>query len=339
MGLHGYIIKQNRNWIVLFIFEKMLSEKHTMFRNRLVKVYRHLQKQAKRQGISCYRIYDRDLPEFPLTIELYEDKIYLAEYKSKHNLTEEAYDQWLKECFPAISEALGLPEENIYYKTRQRKSGRLGQYQKVDDAEEFFTVQEGGLKFLVNLSDYLDTGLFLDHRLTRQMVREQCEGKRILNLFCYTGSFSVYAASGNATKVVSVDLSNTYLKWAEDNFRINEFSDTSKYSFVKADVKQYLDTLAPESFDLVIMDPPTFSNSKMMKDFLDIQRDHVELLNQVLRAVAPGGKIYFSTNSRKFVLDEENIKASSIKDITKATTPFDFQGKLLRWCFLLEKSI
>lgn len=308
-----------------------------MFRNRLVKVYRHLQKQAKRQGISCYRLYDRDLPEFPLTIELYEDKIYLAEYKSKHSLTAEAYEQWLKDCFPAISDALVLPEENIYYKTRQRKSGRLGQYQKVNDAQEFFTVQEGGLSFLVNLSDYLDTGLFLDHRITRNKVKEESAGKRVLNLFCYTGSFSVYAAAGNAAEVVSVDLSNTYLKWAEENFRINEFTDSQKYRFIKADVKQYLETLSPGSFDLVVMDPPTFSNSKMMKDFLDIQRDHAELLNQVLRAITPGGKIYFSTNSRKFILDEPSIKASSIKDITKATTPFDFEGKLLRWCFLIQK--
>jgi 23S rRNA (cytosine1962-C5)-methyltransferase len=189
----------------------------------------------------------------------------------------------------------------------------------------------------VNLTDYLDTGLFLDHRLTRQMVRELSKDKQVLNLFCYTGSFSVYAAAGGAAKVVSVDLSKTYLNWAEDNFVINRFKDAARYQFVHADVKQYLKTLPAESFDLVIIDPPTFSNSKRMKDFLDIQRDHAELLNDVLAATRSGGIVYFSTNFTRFILDASAIKASEIKDITKATTPFDFEGKLKRWCYRLVK--
>jgi len=295
-----------------------------------------LNKVAKRQNISCYRLYDRDLPEFPLTIELYEKNVYLAEYRSKHNLSDEEYDQWLDGCLTTISEVLALPLENIYTKERKRKEGRLDQYQRVAEEQEFFVVQEGGLFFKVNLSDYLDTGLFLDHRITRSMVKEGANTKKVLNLFCYTAAFSVYAAAGGAEEVVSVDLSNTYLKWAEENFRLNKFNDDKRYQFVKADVKRYLDELPPSYFDIVVMDPPTFSNSKMMKDFLDIQRDHTELLNKVIAATRPGGLIYFSTNSRKFVLDRENIKAASIKDITKATTPFDFEGKLLRWCFLIE---
>lgn len=195
-------------------------------------------------------------------------------------------------------------------------------------------MQEAGLKFKVNLSDYLDTGLFLDHRITRGMVRDEAAGKRMLNLFCYTGSFSVYAAAGGALQVTSVDLSKTYLQWAEDNMNLNGFS---KHHFVHADVKQYLDELPPASFDMVVMDPPTFSNSKRMKDFLDIQRDHVELLNKVLQAVSSGGVIYFSTNYTKFELDTNNIHATSIRDITKATTPFDFQGKLARFCYKIGK--
>lgn len=316
----------------------MSAEKHIMFRNRLTKVFKHLSRQARRQGISCYRLYDRDLPEFPLILEIYEDKVYLAEYQSKHHLSEEEYQQWLENCLPIISEVTGVPGSHIYMKERKRKLSRQDQYQRIAEEQEFFVVKEGGLFFRVNLSDYLDTGLFLDHRLTRQMVREQSQDKKVLNLFCYTASFSVYAADGAAKEVVSVDLSNTYLQWAEENFRLNKLVDPSRYRFVKADVKQYLDTLPPDYFDLVVMDPPTFSNSKMMKDFLDIQRDHAGLLNKVLAATKPGGTIYFSTNSRRFVLESEKIHGATIKDITRATTPFDFEGKLLRWCFRIDKN-
>ncbi|MFL9482626.1 class I SAM-dependent methyltransferase [Chitinophagaceae bacterium LWZ2-11] len=314
-----------------------MNDKLIMFENRLTKMFKHRTKQAKRQNITCYRVYDHDLPEFPFCIELYEDKIYLAEYLRRHGMEDEEHEIWLDECIDCISKIIGIDADNVYVKQRKRKSNRHDQYQKTDLKEEFFTAVESGLKFLVNLTDYLDTGLFLDHRITRQMVKEQCEGKRILNLFCYTGSFSVYAASGKALSVTSVDLSKTYLNWAEDNFAINRFKDKDNYSFIHADVKQYLKTLQPNSFDLIIMDPPTFSNSKRMKDFLDIQRDHVELLNDVLAATTKDGIIYFSTNFTKFILDAEKVNASSIKDITKATTPFDFEGKLKRWCYKIVK--
>ncbi len=309
-----------------------------MFRNRLVKMFKHRSKQARRQDISCYQVYDHDLTEFPLCVELYEDKIYLAEYLRRHGLTDEEHEAWLDDCLAVISEVTGVVKENIYVRQRKRMSHRgEDQYEKMDTKQEFFTVQENGLKFLVNLTDYLDTGLFLDHRITRQMVKELCKGKRVLNLFCYTGSFSVYAASAAAESVTSVDLSKTYLGWAEDNFVINHFKDKEKYQFIHADVKQYLKTLKPDSFDLVIMDPPTFSNSKRMKDFLDIQRDHVELLNDVLAATTKEGIIYFSTNYSKFVMESELVHAAEIKDITKATTPFDFEGKLKRWCYRITK--
>jgi 23S rRNA (cytosine1962-C5)-methyltransferase len=169
------------------------------------------------------------------------------------------------------------------------------------------------------------------------MVRKEAKDKRFLNLFCYTGSFSVYAAAGEAATVTSVDLSKTYLGWAENNMAINLLKDPSKYFYIHADVKQYLKTLAPDSFDLIVMDPPTFSNSKRMKDFLDIQRDHVELINDMLTATTTGGTLYFSTNYSKFILDEAAIKASIIKDITKTTTGFDFEGKLKRWCYRIIK--
>jgi len=320
-----------------YFWRMALNEKGIMFENRLQKVFKHRSKQARRMNISCYRLYEHDLPEFPFCIELYEDKVYLAEYVRRHGMTDEEHETWLDDCLQIISKVLSIDVEQIYVRQRKKMHHRSQQYEKLNEEKEFFTVLENGMKFLVNLTDYLDTGLFLDHRTTRQMVKEQATGKRFLNLFCYTGSFSVYAAVANAASVTSVDLSKTYLSWAEDNFAINLLKDPKRYHFVHADVKQYLKTLPANSFDLVVMDPPTFSNSKRMKDFLDIQRDHVELLNDVLAALTPGGVIYFSTNFTKFVLEEAAIKASSIKDITKATTPFDFEGKLQRWCYKIEK--
>ncbi|SFQ37166.1 class I SAM-dependent methyltransferase [Parafilimonas terrae] len=309
-----------------------------MFQNRLLKVYKHKSKQARRLNISCYRIYDHDLPEFPFAIELYADKIYVAEYRRRHGMDDEEHETWLQQSFEIISEVLQLPAENIYSRERKRQSHReKQQYEKQNSAEEFFKVEENGLKFLVNLTDYLDTGLFLDHRITREMVRKEADGKRVLNLFCYTGSFSVYAASGNAASVTSVDLSKTYLDWAKDNFIINGFKNTDQYHFIHADVLQYLKTLQPNSFDLIILDPPTFSNSKRMKDFFDVQKHHTEIINDALLALSVNGILYFSTNYSRFVLDAAGIHTAVIKDITKATTPFDFEGKLKRFCFKLVK--
>jgi 23S rRNA (cytosine1962-C5)-methyltransferase len=313
----------------------MSEDKLVMFRNRLQKVWRHVSKLARRQGVTCYRVYDHDLPEFPLCIELYEDKVYLAEYQRRHGMSDEEHRAWLESCVPVIVEVLEVPDERIFFRERRRKAGRLDQYEKLASEQEFFEAQEAGLSFRVNLTDYLDTGLFLDHRITRGMVRQESAGKRVLNLFCYTGSFSVYAAAGGAVAVDSVDLSKTYLAWAEANMGLNGFSGGTR--FIHADVKQWLDA-APEGwYDLVVMDPPTFSNSKRMKDFLDIQRDHPELINKTLRAMRPGGVLYFSTNFRRFQLEADKIMAASVKDITNATTPFDFQGKLFRWCYKIVR--
>ncbi len=315
----------------------MLEEKMIMFENRLHKVFRHLAKQARRLGVSCYRVYDHDLPEFPFCIEIYGDRLYVAEYKRRHGMTDEQHDDWMEKCLGIMTKILRISKENIFLKLRQRKPGRLGQYQKYDAAHHEFVVEENRLKFIVNLSDYLDTGLFLDHRITRQLVREQSNGKKVLNLFAYTGSFSVYAADGKAEKVVSADLSNTYLKWAQKNMELNGFSDASKYQFVQADVMQYLKTIVPAYYDIIILDPPTFSNSKRMEGFLDIQRDHAELINNCMMALKPGGILYFSTNYKKFILDEEKMYVSNVKDITKATTSFDFEGKNARLCFYMTK--
>ena len=336
----------------------LIDERLAMFRNRLQKVYRHLRKQAGRAGVSCYRVYDHDLPEFPFCIERYGDKVYMAEYKRRHGMTENEHNTWLEKCIELTSEILGAGKEDIFLKLRQRKPGRLGQYQKFGEVQHEFEVEENGLKFIVNLSDYLDTGLFLDHRLTRQMVRKESAGKKVLNLFAYTGSFSVYAAAGlsagagkvmnatgqqqpkteGATEVVTVDLSKTYLGWAERNMQLNGFTDSTRYPFIHADVKQYMKTLPAEYFDIIIMDPPTFSNSKRMDDILDIQRDHAELINDCLRSMKKNGVLYFSTNFRKFSIDTEKIISADIRDITKTTTPFDFEGRLFRFCYRIIKT-
>jgi 23S rRNA (cytosine1962-C5)-methyltransferase len=315
----------------------MLTDKLQMFYNRLLKVFRHRSKQAKRMEVSCYRLYDKDLPEFPVTIDLYGDQVCLSEYKAKHTLTEEEYLDWQDGTIKVIAEVLQIQEEQIYTKERRRIIGRRTQYQKTGEEQVFFEVMENGLKFQVNLSDYLDTGLFLDHRITRKMVCDEAEGKRVLNLFAYTGSFSVYAAAGGATEVTTVDLSNTYTNWGRRNMELNGYTDPDRYRFVVADVKQYLPTLADMSVDVVIMDPPTFSNSKKMKDILDIQQDHVELINQALRVLQPGGVLYFSNNATRFRLDRDALQASDVKEITRITTPFDFEGKLKRWCWRMVR--
>jgi 23S rRNA (cytosine1962-C5)-methyltransferase len=315
----------------------MNTDKLEMFQNRLLKVYKHRSKIARRMQISCYRLYDKDLPEFPVMIDLYDTRVCVSEYRAKHHLTEEEHAAWMNGTIKVIAEVLEIPVDAIYTKERKRKEDRLSQYQKTATEKEFFEVQENGLKFLVNLSDYLDTGLFLDHRTTRKMVMDEVKDKKVLNLFAYTGSFSVYAAAGGASEVTTVDLSNTYIDWAKKNFETNFFVNPRAYKFIVADVKQYLDTLTPNSLDLVVMDPPTFSNSKKMKDVLDVQRDHVELINKCMQLLKPDGVLYFSTNARKFQLETENIQASIIKDITRATTPFDFEGKLLRWCWRMVK--
>jgi 23S rRNA (cytosine1962-C5)-methyltransferase len=314
------------------------GDKFTMFENRLAKVNKHLQKVARSTGVHCYRVYDRDLPEFPLIIERYEDMVYVAEYRSRHGLDEASHEAWLAGSLEVISRVLGVDPGRVYLKERRRKAGRDDQYEKTGAEAAFHIVHEGGLQFLVNLSDYLDTGLFLDHRITRQLVREQSGGKKVLNLFCYTGSFSVYAAAGGANEVCSVDLSNTYLHWAKENMVLNGLYDAARTTFVRADVLRYLPGLPAGAYDVAVLDPPTFSNSKMMKDILDIQRDHPALINQVLRVLRPGGILFFSTNLRSFHMDRAQINSGDIRDITAATTPFDFKGKLQRWCYRITKS-
>ena len=313
----------------------MQDAKMTMFENRLKKVFKIRSKEASRQQISCYRLYDRDLPEFPLIIDVYENEVLVTEYRSQHRLSLEEYNEWMDGSIQVVKAVLGKKEEQLHVKERRVKENRKDQYQKTASSQDFITVLEGGLKFLVNLEDYLDTGLFLDHRITRSKVREQSNDKKILNLFCYTGSFSVYAAAGSAKEIVSIDLSNTYIEWAKRNMQLNGFVSPS-YTFIRADVLQELPLLPNDYFDCIVLDPPTFSNSKSMKDIFDVQSMHVALINLCLKKLKTGGELIFSTNARKFEIDRGAINGT-VKEITTSTEPFDFKGKLLRWCFSISK--
>ena len=308
-----------------------------MFQNRLQKVYKHFSKLARRQDVACYRFYDHDLPEFPFAIDWYNGVVHAAEYKRRHGMEDEEHVAWLQSCREILASVLEISQDNIFMKVRQRKAGRQGQYEKFGEEKVERIVPEGGLNFIINLTDYLDTGLFLDHRITRGIVREESKDMRVLNLFCYTGSFSVYAAHGGARHVTSVDMSKTYINWAKRNMQYNKLYKDTQHEFIHGDVLEWLDYMPADYFDLIVCDPPTFSNSKRMEDNFDVQRDHVMLLKKILKGCTDGGKIYFSNNYRNFEIDRHSIPAVTVKDITGATTPFDFQGKLHRKCYLIEK--
>jgi 23S rRNA (guanine2445-N2)-methyltransferase / 23S rRNA (guanine2069-N7)-methyltransferase len=301
------------------------------FRNRLIKWAHHLRKWPAR-GIPCYRLYDRDIPEVPLAVDRYEDCLHLAEYDRPNDHTAAEHADWLDLMTKTAGQALGVPKENVFLKRRERQRG-LNQYEKFDETSREIVVQEGGLKFKVNLSDYLDTGLFLDHRITRDMVRKEAKGCRVLNLFCYTGSFTVYAADGGAASTTSVDLSNTYLQWAGVNLALNGMG-AGKHDLVRSDVMDFLRYQPSDLvFDLAVVDPPTFSNSKQTVEDWDVQRDYVELLNQVLARMTPGGIVYFSTNYRRFKMDESLFDVQEFREISNKTVPEDFRNKRIHRCW------
>ena len=299
---------------------KPLSPGAQMVKNRIEKNFRHLRKQAQREGVECWRVYDADLPEYAAAIDIYGEHLHIQEYAAPATIDEDlARTRW-RELVRAAGEALGVPRERIVLK--QRRRGKGGEkYGRLDERGEFFEVVEGGLKFLVNLHDYLDTGLFLDHRPLRARVREFSKGKRFLNLFCYTGSVSVYAASGGALETTSVDLSQTYLDWAMRNLAINGF-DLTRHKLVREDAVGFLQSRSA-MYDLIFVDPPTFSNSKRAEDF-DVQRDHVRLLNLCGDRLLAGGMILFSNNFRRFKLDEDALARFAIREISAQTIPFDF---------------
>lgn len=306
----------------------------SMFANRLAKMYKHISKWARRQGVTCYRIYDHDVPQFPFAVDKYEQYIYISEYETGYFMDESERDSWFYQCLGAIAVETESSLDQCFFKTRKIQKGK-SQYEKIEDDEHFETVvTENGLKFKVNFTDYLDTGLFLDHRPLREKVRATVANKTVLNLFAYTGSFSVYAAAGNADLIVTVDLSNTYLTWAKENMTLNELYDASKHHYIQDDCLQWLaDPPNGTKFDIIVMDPPTFSNSKRMRNVLDIQRDHVTLINDALRLLSPDGVLYFSTNFRKFRIQKEELHTTNVKEITAQTIPQDFRDQKIHYCY------
>ena len=308
------------------------KEQAEIFRNRLVKRARHLRRWPRKQGITCYRLYERDEPQVPLVVDRYEDCLHITEYERPHDRSPAEHADWLDLMARTAADALEVDRSKTFLKRRQRQRGTR-QHERFGDEGRLFVVHEGGLKFQVNLSDYVDTGLFLDHRITRSMVREEAKGKRFLNLFGYTGTFTVYAAAGGAASTVTVDLSNTYLDWAELNLGLNELGGPA-HRFIRRDAMEYLSGLPEEPcFDLAVVDPPTFSNSKRTEDVWDVQRNHVSLLKAVFQRITPGGVVYFSTNFRRFKLAEAELEGVTIREISRQTVPPDFRNRRVHRCW------
>ena len=335
-----------------------------MFANRLKKRFRHLGKWARRRGTGAFRLYDRDIPEIPLVLDLYGDAASGALYKRPYEKDEAEEARWLNAMQDSAAQALGLERDNIIIKLRQRQQGQA-QYEKVSRQGLTREVQESGLKFKVNLSDYLDTGLFLDRRVMRRMVKADSQGKRVLNLFCYTASFSVYAAAGGAVSTDSVDLSNTYLEWGRNNFALNDFGTEmlkreeyfnrshaatvgKGHRLIRADVSAFLkDAKAARlRWDSIVIDPPAFSNSTMAQNDFDLQRDFMDLLNAATTLLAPNGKLWFSASARSFRGTESELETAlaqkpsnfTVTDISGKTVDEDFKGRKTPKAFVIAYS-
>jgi 23S rRNA G2069 N7-methylase RlmK/C1962 C5-methylase RlmI len=307
----------------------------TMLINRIAKNQRRLQPWADREQITCYRLYDRDIPELPLAVDWYDGKLHISLFETA-SAPESEQEAQVFYFGDKLQAALDVEAKNIFVKFRRRAAGGT-QYTPLDHQRHLIPVRESGLTFLVNLTDYVDTGLFLDHRILRRTVMAEAKGKRFLNLFAYTGAFSVYAAAGGAASTATVDLSNTYLEWAEKNMRQNGFVGPA-HQYIRDDILGALEQGRVEGiFDLVVIDPPTISKSKAMPRPLDIDRDHPVLLNGVLRCVAEGGTVFFSNNLKKFKLRADDIDCDDIVEITNKTRPFDFRSPFVHHAFRLTK--
>lgn len=303
--------------------------------NRLDKNRKHLAKWARREGLEAYRLYDRDMPEFPLAIDLYGEALHVQVFERKRPLD----DEQLASLAEALLQHYGLQPEQLAIKTRKRQRG-LAQYEKLAASAPSFKVRERGRLFEVNLHRYLDSGLFLDHRDTRQRVGRAAQGKSFLNLFAYTGSFTVYAAAGGARRSVTVDMSRTYQDWSARNLAHNGLADPQRHQFVQSDVLAFLQRMreARARFDLIVLDPPSFSNSKRMHATFDVQRDHPELLRDTLALLAPGGELIFSNNRQGFRLDDQVGEWAGVEEITAQTLPQDFRRHQPHRCWSLRVS-
>jgi len=305
------------------------------FANRLQKNIKKIEKWAKQQGLDAYRLYDADLPEYNVAVDRYGDHIVVQEYAAPKNIDENKARQRLLDAVTATLQVTGIETNKLILKVRQKQKG-TNQYEKLANKGEYFYVNEYGARLWVNLTDYLDTGLFLDHRLTRKMLGEMAKGKDFLNLFAYTGSATVHAALGGAKSTTTVDMSNTYLNWAEQNLILNDI-EGKQHKLIQADCLQWLEK-CDRQFDLIFVDPPTFSNSKRMEDSWDVQRDHIKLMRNLKRILRPNGTIVFSNNKRGFKMDFEALDELGLSavEISAKTLPLDFErNKQIHNCWIV----
>jgi 23S rRNA (guanine2445-N2)-methyltransferase / 23S rRNA (guanine2069-N7)-methyltransferase len=311
-----------------------------MFANRLRKNLQRLDLWAEREHIDCFRVYDADMPEYAFAIDLYGREsrhVYVQEYAPPKSVNQESARERRREALAVLPDVLAVPPSQVHTRVRKPQKG-AEQYEKRDSAAERHAVQEGGLKFWVNFRDYLDTGLFLDHRIVRGMLRSWARDADFLNLFCYTGSATVYAAAGGARSTTGVDLSNTYLDWAHENLLLNGFRGNN-HELYRDDCLAWLEKQESGGarFDLILLDPPTFSNSKRMEGVLDVQRDHVGMIRRSLKLLRPAGRLVFSTNYTRFKLDEGGLGDLAIEDISAATVPKDFERHArIHKCFVVR---
>jgi 23S rRNA (guanine2445-N2)-methyltransferase / 23S rRNA (guanine2069-N7)-methyltransferase len=311
-----------------------------MFANRLRKNLQRLDSWAERERIDCFRVYDADMPEYAFAVDLYgraARQVYVQEYAPPKTVNQESARERRREVLAVLPEILSVPIAQVHSRVRKPQKG-AEQYEKRDSVAERHAVSEGGLKFWVNFRDYLDTGLFLDHRIMRAMLRSWAKDTDFLNLFCYTGSASVYAAAGGARSTTGVDLSNTYLDWAHENLLLNGFGGNN-HELYRADCLAWLEEQESRGprFDLIFVDPPTFSNSKRMDGVLDVQRDHVGMIRRSLKLLRPAGQLVFSTNYTRFKLDSEALADLAIEDISAATIPKDFERHArIHRCFIVR---
>ncbi|ETX09768.1 50S rRNA methyltransferase [Marinomonas ushuaiensis DSM 15871] len=317
------------------VAQSVMSPGAQMFANRLQKNAKKMKKWVDKNKIQCYRVYDADMPEYAVAIDIYGTWAHVQEYQAPKSVDPEKAKQRLYEAVSAIPSSLNIPESNVVVKHRVRQSGKE-QYEKLDQSKHEMIVEEYGCDFIVNLKDYLDTGLFLDHRPVRKLIQDKANRARFLNLFCYTGTASVHAGQGGARTTLSIDMSNTYTEWARRNIELNEFSSRD-HVVERADCIEWLKE-SREKFDLIFMDPPTFSNSKKMADVLDIQRDHGELIRLAVARLDRGGELIFSNNYRRFILDEDLVEEFNIKNITEQTLDLDFaRNTKIHQCYLIKR--
>lgn len=316
--------------------DERTSAQCEMLVNRVNKNVRRLGPWLKREKVTCYRLYERDIPEIPLVIDWYEGRIHAAEYDRPHDRSAAEHEAWLDALMTGLADALNVPESAVWLKRRQRQRG-TAQYRRFSQQGARAVVNEGGLKFEVNLSDYLDTGLFLDHRQTRRMVAASSAGRSVLNLFAYTGAFSVHAGAAGAKSVTTVDTSQTYMDWAQRNWALNGLPDSTA-SWVRMDVAAFAREADSQGrrWDIIVCDPPTFSNSHSHAHVFDVVRDHGPMLERLMRLLKPDGELWFSTNAQRFKLEPWIASQYLCEELTERTIPPDFRNTRIHRCWHLQ---